>query len=33
MKWTIKTAYWKVALILGALASFLLAAGADTKWA
>jgi hypothetical protein len=32
MKWQITRAYWKVALILGALASFLLAAGADTKW-
>ncbi len=32
MKWHITRAYWKVALVLGALASFLLAAGAEGKW-
>lgn len=32
MKWQIKQAYWKVALVLGALSSFLIAAGADSKW-
>jgi hypothetical protein len=32
MKWTMQPVFWKVALILGALASFLVAAGADTKW-
>jgi hypothetical protein len=32
MKWHLISVYWKVALILGALASFLLAAGADGKW-
>jgi hypothetical protein len=32
MKWQAKQIYWKVAVILGAIASFLLAAGADTKW-
>jgi|FLYN01.1.fsa_nt_gi hypothetical protein len=32
MKWHIVRAYWKVALALGAIASFILAAGATTKW-
>lgn len=32
MKWNITRAYWKVALVLGALASFLMAAGAEVKW-
>jgi hypothetical protein len=32
MKWQIQRAYWKVALILGAIASFVLAAGAEGKW-
>lgn len=32
MKWNITRAYWKVALVLGALSSFLLAAGAEGKW-
>jgi hypothetical protein len=32
MKWRAVQIYWKVAVILGAIASFLLAAGADTKW-
>ncbi len=32
MKWTMKQAYWKVALVLGALASFLVAAGAEGRW-
>lgn len=32
MKWTIARAYWKVALVLGALSSFVLAAGAGFKW-
>jgi hypothetical protein len=32
MKWQLVRVYWKVALILGAIASFLLAAGANTKW-
>jgi hypothetical protein len=32
MKWQLQRAYWKVALILGAIASFILAAGAEAKW-
>ena len=33
MKWQAKQIYWKVALILGAIASFAMAAGApDAKW-
>src|SRR5262245_37466337 len=32
MKWQVQRAYWKVALILGAIASFILAAGANGKW-
>jgi hypothetical protein len=32
MKWQLQRAYWKVALILGAIASFILAAGAGGKW-
>jgi hypothetical protein len=32
MKWTIKSTILKVALTLGAVASFLMAAGASTKW-
>lgn len=32
MKWNITRATWKVALVLGTIASFLLAAGADGKW-
>jgi hypothetical protein len=32
MKWQAKQIYWKVALILGAIASLAMAAGADPKW-
>jgi len=32
MKWQAQQVYWKVALVLGAIASLLLAAGADFKW-
>jgi hypothetical protein len=32
MKWQAQQIYWKVALVLGAIASLLLAAGADHKW-
>jgi len=32
MKWQITRIYWKIALILGAIASFILAAGASGKW-
>jgi hypothetical protein len=32
MKWQLQRTYWKVALILGAIASFILAAGANGKW-
>jgi hypothetical protein len=32
MKWQVQRAYWKVALILGAISSFILAAGAGGKW-
>lgn len=32
MKWQISRAYWKAALVLGAIASFALAAGAALKW-
>jgi hypothetical protein len=33
MKWRAKQIYWKVALVLGAIASLALAAGAgDSKW-
>ena len=32
MKWQAQQIYWKVALVLGAIASLLLAAGADMKW-
>jgi hypothetical protein len=32
MKWQAQRIYWKVAFILGAIASLLLAAGADAKW-
>ena len=32
MKWQIARIYWKIALILGAIASFILAAGAEHKW-
>ena len=32
MKWQIQRSYWKVALVLGAVASFVLAAGASVKW-
>jgi hypothetical protein len=32
MKWQVQRAYWKVALILGAISSFILAAGANAKW-
>jgi hypothetical protein len=32
MKWQAQQIYWKVALILGAIASLLLAAGAEAKW-
>lgn len=32
MKWQLKRVYWKVALVMGAIASFVLAAGASPKW-
>lgn len=32
MKWQLNRAYWKVALVLGTLSSFILAAGAESKW-
>jgi hypothetical protein len=32
MKWQAKLIYWKVALILGAIASLAMAAGAPDKW-
>jgi hypothetical protein len=32
MKWRAQYIYWKVAVVLGAIASLLLAAGADAKW-
>ena len=32
MKWQAQRIYWKVALILGAITSLLLAAGAEAKW-
>jgi hypothetical protein len=32
MKWQITRAYWKIALVLGAISSFILAAGAGSKW-
>ena len=32
MKWQAQQIYWKVALVLGAIASLLLAAGAEAKW-
>jgi len=32
MKWQIARAYWKIALVLGAIASFFMAAGASGKW-
>jgi hypothetical protein len=32
MKWQLVQAYWKVAVILGAISSFLLAAAANAKW-
>ena len=32
MKWQAQQIYWKVALVLGAIGSLLLAAGADHKW-
>jgi hypothetical protein len=32
MKWQAMQIYWKVALILGAIASVLVAAGAESKW-
>ncbi|MEN9939122.1 MAG: hypothetical protein RLZZ387_5701 [Chloroflexota bacterium] len=31
MKWNITRTYWKIALSLGALASFLMAAGTSSK--
>jgi hypothetical protein len=32
MKWRFERAYWKVSLVLGAVLSFALAAGAEFKW-
>lgn len=32
MKWRMTQIQWKAALVLGAIASFVLAAGADLKW-
>ena len=32
MKWQLKQTYWKVAVVLGAIASFVLASGAGEKW-
>jgi hypothetical protein len=32
MKWQFTQTYWKVAVVLGAIASFVLAAGAPGKW-
>jgi hypothetical protein len=32
MKWKAKQIYWKAALVLGAIASLAMAAGADIKW-
>jgi len=32
MKWQITRVYWKVALVLGAIAAFVMAAGATYKW-
>jgi|GEM_PF-5143824 len=32
MKWNISNKSWKIAFALGSLASFLMAAGAGSKW-
>jgi hypothetical protein len=32
MKWQAKQVYWKVALVLGAIASLAMSAAADWKW-
>jgi hypothetical protein len=32
MKWTMTETYWKITVALGAMTSFLLAAGAAGKW-
>ena len=32
MKWQLTQTYWKVAVVLGAIASFVLASGAGEKW-
>jgi hypothetical protein len=32
MKWQVTRAYWKVALVLGSIAAFVVASGAALKW-
>jgi hypothetical protein len=32
MKWRMQQTFWKVAMVAGAIASFILASGADMKW-